>query len=445
MKKTDLKISVTFVSQLFFRMRTSFLIALLFVFPFGIKAADTLTVMQYNLLYYGQITSFCNNSNNSLAMKDPHLRTVLDFVRPDIFTVNEISPDESVHQHILDNNLNINFVDYYKKAQGRNTAGSNIVNMLYYDSRKLELKRQFTAQNHVRDIDVYELYYKSNDLSYSDTAFVVCVVAHLKAGNTSGDANSRKIMVENALRFLETRYANSNVMIMGDFNFYGASESAFQTLLNYPNPAMRFLDPIGQIGSWTNNSFYAGIHTQSTNTQSGCKAGGGLDDRFDFILISDELRFGTEHVRYVQESYKAVGQDGHRFNGTVNQAPQNSSVPQVVADALFHFSDHLPVTLKISVDKTLALNENSLHPMLALVQPNPVQQTANLRFYMAARGKLHYQIVDLSGKVRLQKEEAFDGGLQNLNLDFSGFAPGIYLLNLRDSSGRIENLKIVKQ
>ncbi|MBW7847385.1 MAG: T9SS type A sorting domain-containing protein [Bacteroidales bacterium] len=412
---------------------------------FGLKASDTLTVMQYNLLYYGEITSFCNNNNNSLSMKDPHLRTVLDFVKPDIFTVNEMSANEAIHQHLLDNNLNINFVDYYKRAASSNTAGSNIVNQLFYDSRKLQLKKQYTAQNYVRDVDVYELYYKSNDLAYGDTAFIVCVVAHLKAGSSSGDANSRKIMAENTLRFLETRFANSNVLMMGDFNLYNGQESAFQTLLNYPNPAVRFLDPIGQIGNWSNNSFYAGIHTQSTNTQSNCKSGGGLDDRFDFILISDEVRFGTAQVRYVQESYKAVGQDGHRFNGTVNQAPQNTSVPQNVADALYHFSDHLPVTLKLSVDKVLDIHENQIHPLLASVQPNPVKSTALVDFYMPSTGKLHYRLMDLSGRLLLQEEVSFDGGHQSLNLDFSSYPSGLYILNLSDGINRFENLKIVRQ
>ncbi len=54
--------------------------------------------------------------------------------------------------------------------------------MMYYDSRKLRLKAQHTAQIYIRDIDVYELYYISDDLVQGDTSFVVCAVAHLKSG-----------------------------------------------------------------------------------------------------------------------------------------------------------------------------------------------------------------------------------------------------------------------
>ncbi len=424
-----------------------FFISALFALTFslGIFAQDTITVMQYNLLYYGEITGFCNNNNNSLEMKDPHLRTILDYVKPDIFTVNELSSDENVHEHLLDNNLNINFITHYKRAESRNTAGSNIVNMLYYDSRKLRLKTQFTAQNYVRDVDVYELYYYSNDLQQGDTAFVVCVVGHLKAGNSSGDANARKIMAENTLRFLETRYENDNVLFMGDFNFYTGAESAFQLMLNYSNTAMRFLDPIGQIGDWNNNSFYAGIHTQSTNTNSDCKAGGGLDDRFDFILISDEIRFGTNHVRYVQESFKAVGQDGQHFNGTVNGAPQNTSVPSAVATALFNFSDHLPITMKLAVDKTLDIAETSSRPFLAEIIPNPVKSNARIDLYMPQYGNLKLQLTDLNGKVIISQSYSLMAGKQTLDVNLENLPSGIYFVSLQDGNRRNEHMKLIKQ
>lgn len=411
----------------------------------GIRAQDTITVMQYNLLYYGQVTGFCNNNNNGLAMKDPHLRTILDYVKPDVFTVNEMSANESIHQHMLDNNLNINFVTHYKRAASRNSAGSDIVNMLYYDSRKLSLKAQYTAQNYVRDVDVYQLYYNANDLSQGDTAFLVCVVAHLKAGNTTSDANARKVMAENTLRFLETRFETENTLFMGDFNFYSGNENAFQTLLNYSNAAVRFLDPLGQIGEWSNNSFYAGVHTQSTNTNSDCKAGGGLDDRFDFILISDEVRFGTKHLRYVQESFKAVGQDGQRFNGTVNGAPQNAQVPQNVADALYNFSDHLPVRLKLSINKTLDISETALHPFQAVASPNPFQQNAAVQLYMPKSGTLYYQLSDLSGRIILRSESMLDAGKQSFTLDLGTLSGGIYVLNLSDGNKRNEVLKLIKK
>ncbi|MBK9291606.1 MAG: T9SS type A sorting domain-containing protein [Bacteroidetes bacterium] len=422
------------------------LLLLTFLIRFTAQTQDTLTVMQYNLLYYGEITGFCNNSNNSLAMKDPHLRTILDFVKPDIFTVNELSKDAPIHEHLLNNVLNAGGTGKYSKAQLRNTANSNIVNMIFFDNRKLALKAQYTAQNVLRDIDVYELYYKSNDLAQGDTSFIVCIVAHLKAGNTTSDANSRKIMAENVMRFVENRFANENVMFMGDFNLYTASEPAFQTMINYPASVQaRFLDPVGQMGDWNNNAFYAAVHTQSTNVVSGdCKSGGGLDDRFDFILISDEIRFGTRKVRYIQDTYKAVGQDGQRFNNAVNSAPQNLSVPANVADALFNFSDHLPVTLKLRVDKVLGINETDPNPYLATLAPNPTTASSQLSIYLGAGESAEVQLYDLSGKLMWTSEPVVQAGRNTIHIPGETLQPGIYLVRI-SGSRRIQSLKLLRR
>lgn len=425
-------------------MRRFTLFVLLFYFWMRLGAQDTLTVMQYNLLYYGEITGFCNNSNNSLAMKDPHLRTILNHVNPDIFTVNELSKDAPVHEHLLNNVLNAGGSVRYSKAQLRNTANSNIVNMIFFDNRKLALKNQYTAQNVLRDIDVYELYYKSNDLAQGDTAFIICIVAHLKAGNTTSDANSRKIMAENTMRFVETRYATSNVMFMGDFNLYTDTEPSFQTMINYTNAQARFIDPIGQMGNWSNNAFYASVHTQSTNVSSGdCKSGGGLDDRFDFILISDEIRFGTKKVRYIQNTYKAVGQDGQHFNNAVNAAPLNLSVPAHVADALFSFSDHLPVTLKLRVDKVLDLHERDPNPFMATLGPNPTQKQSQLVFYSGDLESVNIQLFNSSGQLVWEASPSSQAGKNTLSIPSQSLQSGMYYVHL-SGNRKVQTLKLLK-
>lgn len=419
-----------------------FLFSLLFTAR--IFAQDTISVMHYNLLYYGEITGFCNNSNNSLSMKDPHLRTILNYVKPDIFTLNEISSSTAIHQHLLDENLNTGGVGHYRKAGFNPVAGSNIVNMLYYDSRKLRLKKQSVAQSYIRDVDVYELYYYSNDLAQGDTAFIVCVVGHLKAGNSDSDAGARKVMAENTMKYIEQRYKHENVLFMGDFNLYSGNEAAFQQMINFSNADTRFIDPIGQIGDWNNNSFYASVHTQSTNTSSNdCKSGGGLDDRFDFILISDEVRFGTRNVRYVQQSYQAVGQDGNRFNSTV-VSPANSSVPPNVATALFNMSDHLPVTLKIRVDKVLSTNDYPLNPFMVSLSPNPASAMVQLMFYSARHQPMQISLLNTSGLTLYKKQVNAQTGRQTIDLNLGDLIPGLYFVRLTDADGNHEQLKLVK-
>ncbi len=421
---------------------------LLFVSIFCIgtltQAQDTLKVMHYNLLYYGVVTSWCTNNNNNVDDKNIHLRTILDEVQPDIFTVNEISANQIVQNDLMQNTLNVDGKDYYQKAVVSNQAGSSIVNMLYYDSRKLKLKQQYTAQQYVRDVDVYELYYNSADLVLGDTAFVVCVVAHLKAGSDADDAATRNVMAVDVMEFLEQHYTDENVLFMGDFNVYSGAEAAYQTITNYANIDMRFLDPISQNGSWHNNLAFAGIHTQSTNTSSnGCASSGGMDDRFDFILISDEVKLGSRSVRYVTNSYQAFGQDGNRFNGSIIN-PANTVVSEEIATALHQMSDHLPVVLDLRVDKVLDLNENWAKPFLAAIHPNPTHEKLALNFYLSRPARMQMNIFTIQGQLKIRQEFTATAGKNHFETNLQQLPAGIYLLQLVDEKGNVEVLRVVK-
>ncbi|HOY72974.1 MAG TPA: hypothetical protein PLX53_07570, partial [Tenuifilaceae bacterium] len=60
------------------------------ILSFG-AAADTLTVMHYNLMYYDREYEECTAANNNVDSKDEYLRTIIGYARPDILTVNEVN------------------------------------------------------------------------------------------------------------------------------------------------------------------------------------------------------------------------------------------------------------------------------------------------------------------------------------------------------------------
>jgi len=419
----------------------------LFAGILALNAQDTLTVLQYNLLYYGINTDFCTSVNNSLEVKDPALRLILDEVKPDIFTVNELSSTITLHQHLLDTDLNINGITSYRRAAQQPVAYSSICSMLFYNALKLKLKRQTVTQSIVRDINLYELYYLSDDLTQGDTAFIMCIVGHLKSGNTPEDATTRKNMVENTMRYLENGYQSANLLFMGDFNYYTAFEPGFQAMTNYSIPALRFYDPIDRTGSWNNNTTFSDVHTQSTHTSStGCASTGGMDDRFDFILMSNELRDGTKYMSYIPGTYHTFGQDGNRFKGFINGSPANSVVSQEVADALYTMSDHLPVVMKLHVDKTLDVNEIYQKPFLVKVFPNPVS-VSNPRIILQLQGrvsgKIKLELINMRGNIVQSQWKEFVSDCQTIAMDFNRIKAGIYFLKITDESGFSEVLKLV--
>ncbi len=337
-------------------MRPLFFFVLFFILILT-KAQDTVTVVQYNLLNYGNTTSYCTTTNNNINDKNGYLKEIIGYLNPDIFTVNEIHGTNAVVDNLLNNALNQDGRTYYQRASVTNYSGSDLCNMLYFDVRKFTLYSQYALSTSLRDINFYTLYYNSSDIeTQHDTVFMTFIVMHLKAGSYSSDAQTRADMTAALMNYLDVENMTGNNFAMGDFNVYSSSEAAFQNLVNYSNAAIRFYDPINQLGAWNNNSSFSDYHTQSTHSNDdGCHASGGLDDRFDFVLISNEVKNNLFKVKYVTGSYHAVAQDGNHFNGGLLDSPTNYSVPSIVLTSLYANSDHLPVTLKLRINQTPAL------------------------------------------------------------------------------------------
>ena len=412
------------------------------------QAQDIITVMQYNLLYYGNYNSGyadCFETNNNTQLKDECIRTLVDYVKPDIFTVCEFGATQQLQNDFLRHNLNINGASYWQSDNIINYAGSNIINHIFFDSRKMGLKRHVALRTNPRDTDIYELYLKTPGLAAGDTIKLVCIVAHPKAG--MGYESDRRALMQKAMDYVNQNYPTDNVLIMGDFNMYGASESGYRLLTQtYSNPSICFMDPlsfVGGVGEWNNNALFAPFHTQSTRSYSDeCFSSGGLDDRFDFILMADEIAFSYNHMRYVQGSYHAVGNDGQHFNNSVNQG-YNSAVPAEVAEALFNGSDHLPVTMKIAVDVHLGVEDHEAQSLYATVAPNPASDRAAVSFFNPSKGQVQFELYSLQGQL-MQHEAAFFGeGSQQYELSFHDLTKGFYLLNIKHQNGWGQTIKVV--
>lgn len=413
------------------------------------NAQETLTVMQYNLLYYGNYNSGfadCYETNNNTQRKDECIRTILDYVKPDIFTVCEFGATQTLLNDFLRHNLNINGANYWKSDNIINYANSIIINHIFYDSRKMDLKKHVALDTKPRDTDFYELYLKTPSLAAGDTIKLICIVAHLKAGQ--GYEASRRAQLQSAMDYLNQHYPHDNALIMGDFNMYSANENGYRLLTQtYSNPDVCFVDPVGTtgIGAWSNNNQFAAYHTQSTRNYSDeCFSNSGLDDRFDFILMADEIKFSYNHMRYVNNSYYAVGNDGRHFNQSVDQGT-NTAVPAAVAEALFDGSDHLPVTMKIAVDVHLGVEDNEAQSLYASVAPNPASDRAAVSFFNPSQGLVQFELYSLQGQLLQHSTAAFGEGSQQYELSLHDLIKGFYLLRIKHDGGWEQTVKLVVQ
>ena len=222
------------------------------------------------------------------------LRDILDEYQPDLFMVCEL-----VSQHGADLILNTslqNQTDTYARANFvSDTANPSdpLQTMVFYNTRKLTLVNQQTLPTVYRDINHYS--FKLNTES-NDPVYLEVFVAHLKSSTGTANQQTRLQMVQQVTNALQNlTQPNTHVLFAGDFNFYRSTEPGYQQILN-PNNAIKLIDPVNAPGTWQNNAAFSHLHTQSTRVSNSgfggganSGAGGGLDDRFDFIMMSENF------------------------------------------------------------------------------------------------------------------------------------------------------------
>lgn len=427
---------------------TQVLALLLFVTTANAQQYDTLRLMHYNLTYYNVNAFDCTETNNSATIKDGLLKTITKHVMPDIFTVNEMGANAITAQRIIVNVLNTDGVNYYQQAaftNGTQANGNNSsdVNMLFFNTNKLALKKQSVIQTSVRVTDVYQLYHKNSVIA--DTVFLNVVVTHLKAGSETSDVTKRATQTQTIMNWLNTNITEGkqNIILVGDLNVYTSNEQGYQNLITHPNTKIRFRDPINKAGNWSGNSSFALYHTQSTRTTgNGCLLGGGMDDRFDQVLANQTVMNDSASVQILPSTYKALGQDGLRFNKSINN-PTNNSVPTAIANALFNMSDHLPVVVdfKFTLSVPNSLAQKQYAPTFNMHFTNPVQNYIQGYYNSEKNSPLDVAIFDISGKTvhntQLRQSGSFEIAVPHL-------AKGMYIMRVNDGLKYKQTYKVVK-
>ncbi len=387
-------------------------------------AQDTVSVMSYNLLNYGATWA------NSDRYKD--LRTIIQHAKPDIMMVCELE-DAQAPQYLLDSAFNKAGVGTYTRAAF--IDGPDTDNMLFYNTSKIGLRSQKQIYTVLRDISQYKLY---KVVAPGDTAFMYFHMAHLKAGSLSSDETQRNSEISAFCSNIASLSQNSNILIAGDFNFKTSTEPAFSTLTG-AGCSHTFYDPINQIGLWNNNSAYSQIHTQSTRSSAnaGCCGGatGGLDDRFDFIMVNNSLLSGTNKARYVIGSYKAFGNDNLHMNKAITDAPANTAVPANVAQALFNMSDHLPVYMKIELKPSfVGIKEQEKNTTEFTIENKMVNGNPSLVVSVLKEGQFKLTVRDLTGKTLFQNTYYFKSGQHVIDTELMHLSEGLYLADLKKDS-----------
>ena len=214
-------------------------------------------------------------------------------------------------------------------------------NGIIYNQSKLDLTSHKFVSTVLRDISGYTLSIKN---AHSNVSPFTIFGAHLKASDTQDDSDQRWLEAKELYKYISQMDSNYHYIMAGDFNVYGSDEPAYKLLVD--SMSVDLEDPIGH---WVRNeSAHVEKFTQSTRTSqlNDGGASGGLDDRFDFILFSDHFTSKDPDMKYLEGSYKVIGNDGNHFNQSIVDGG-NSAVSDSIAEAIYLASDHYPVVAKV--------------------------------------------------------------------------------------------------
>jgi hypothetical protein len=395
---------------------------------------STIKVMHYNLLYYGGVHYDCNSTTNNVDTKNEALKTILanNFPEIDILCVNEMDESEYYSEYLLNNVFKTDGHWWWNRAE---SVGDWSINQIFYNTRKFGLVKHKSIYVYPGLADFYTMYLKTQDLETTqDTTYITFIETHLKAGDTEVDAIARANAVKIIMDELETKYPVGNYMLMGDFNLYGSDEEAYTFPTTYSNVNYRFYDTVG--ADWYSYMY----ETQSTHTSTnGCAVTGGLDDRFDFILMSNSINSGTDGISYKQDSYTVFGQDGNHHNQSIIDGT-NAVVTPEVANALYTMSDHLPVTIELNIDKTLGIAQE-LEQFEYFSCNSVIDDFLKIKINQIIDNNIKIDIFNINGQII--SSHFFSGNSKN-EIDMRNLADGMYFVRLTGNN-IFEVKKIIKK
>lgn len=327
-------------------MRHTIIFLSLLFFSISCYSQNTIKTMFYNVLWFPELNP------NRIDL----LQEVLQDYEPDIFMVCELQSQEGADAILNiglngDGNSNFSAAPYFENQSG----GGNLQQALFYRNDMFVLENTEIINTPVRDINKYTLLLNTANQD-TNPIRIYAYVTHLKSSQGGANQQLRLSMVEAFVNDTQQLEEDAYVLFAGDFNIYTSTEPAYLEILDQTNNIV-MADPINTPGAWNNNEDFTAVHTQSTRTSSsgfGGGAGGGLDDRFDFIMVSQNMMTDS-NLGYKADSYKAYGNNGNCYNNDINDINCGGVYNQVIRDALYNMSDHLPVVMELETDQEIVL------------------------------------------------------------------------------------------
>jgi endonuclease/exonuclease/phosphatase family metal-dependent hydrolase len=299
-----------------------------------------------------------NYPSASLAVRQPHFRTIVDSLHADVIVAQELN-SQAGSDSFLTNVLNV-----VEPGEWTGTWRSlvNEGGSIFWKPAVVTVENVQAVANTNGPRDFLVGRVRPAGYASLNAAFLVYSV-HLKAGSAGTDLDTRNLectqLRNSYLNVVPPAASGGNFMVGGDYNMDNALEGGYQRLTESgADNDGRCKDPLTTAffwsTSWGNNSGFALGHSQSACLAGCISSTGGLDDRFDLWLTSYSMQDG-EGLDYFPSAFAddaypwQFGNDGQHFNLAADDGGFNNSVGVTVAAALRQTSDHMPVVIVLQV------------------------------------------------------------------------------------------------
>jgi hypothetical protein len=391
-------------------------------------------LMSYNML---------NFPTGNLQGRVDTLENIVSYTRPHLLMIQELKTAEGLAEltDMMDDIGYGNFASSTFLPQQSAPGTTNpLQQAIVFDLNVFRMKSESYILTDVRDINEYVLYLNDPALGQgADTSFLYVYVAHLKSSEGADNVQARLDMVNNLVAHFEDIPWDANVIFAGDFNLYTNTEPSYLAATN-PDNSIVLKDPFESYSDWAGASFsHKEILTQCTRVAQFMNdgAGGGIDDRFDFILFSEGLMNQSADFHYTEDSFRSLGNTGGCYNQDITDCITGNDVPLDVLQSMYYMSDHIPqvceLTTLLEIPDYIA--ENSALPFQLKLVKNSGGQYC-LRYSSNESFQSSLLLWTFDGKLILREPILLGNGEHQIKIS-SGqdLAPGIYLAGLVAKNG----------
>jgi exonuclease III len=389
--------------------------------------------MSYNLL---------NFPTGNLEGRVDTLNNILDYYRPHLLMIQELKTAQGLSD-VTDriNDLGYGSFDhgtFIPQVSGGGGGDFPLQQNVIFDTNILHLKSEDFITTEVRDINEYVLYLNDPLLETGgDTTFLYVYVTHLKSSEGSENQALRLSMCEDWLAHVEAEVPEGSfVLLAGDYNIYANSEPAYQALMNEDN-LIPMADVFESYGNWSSSNFaHKEILTQSTRQTQifNDGAGGGMDDRFDLILISENLTESNSVLHYQDDSFKSLGNTGECYNMSITDCDESNPVPFDVLRSMYYLSDHLPQVCSLVFDGNVGIAELPI-PIPSMTVFVDANNQLAMNFDRSIGNSVWVQVTDIMGRTLYSNQTP----VNNLSSE-TRFHPEngtIYFVQVRSAYGNL--------